>query len=63
MPNAASPFHAQGTFAAGVHVPDVYGVFKWVVDYRRPGYSWVQLEQQVRALARGVASPLRAACA
>lgn len=37
----------KGTFSADIHVPDVYGVFKFVIDYRRPGYSWVQLEEQV----------------
>ena len=26
-----------------VKVPDTYGVFKWVVDYRRLGYSYVEL--------------------
>ena len=32
-----------GRFAARVKLPDVYGVFKWVLDYRRPGYSYIEL--------------------
>jgi oligosaccharyltransferase complex subunit beta len=44
---AALAHDGNGTFSASVRVPDVYGVFKWVVDYRRPGYSWVALEQTV----------------
>jgi oligosaccharyltransferase complex subunit beta len=32
----------NGTFIASFRAPDVYGVFKWVVDYRRQGLSWVQ---------------------
>jgi oligosaccharyltransferase complex subunit beta len=31
----------NGTFNAVVKVPDTYGVFKWVLDYRRLGYSWL----------------------
>ncbi len=30
-------------------VPDVYGVFKYVIDYKHLGYSYVQLTQQVCA--------------
>lgn len=37
----------NGTFAATVTVPDVYGVFKWVLDYRRPGLSWLREEVTV----------------
>ena len=32
-----------GRFSATLQVPDVYGVFKWVLDYRRLGYSYVEL--------------------
>lgn len=39
--------NGNGTFSAAVKVPDVYGVFKWVVDYQRPGYSWVSLQHTV----------------
>lgn len=27
--------------------PDVYGVFKFVVDYNRVGYSYIHFEEQV----------------
>lgn len=37
----------NGTFSGRVLVPDVYGVFKWILDYRRPGYSWIELSEQV----------------
>ena len=33
--------NGNGTFSAVVKVPDAYGVFKWVLDYRRLGYSWL----------------------
>lgn len=41
-----NPQH-QGTFATNIHVPDVYGVFKFVIDYRRKGWSTIHLEEQV----------------
>lgn len=37
----------QGRFAAQVKVPDVYGVFKWVLQYRRLGYSFIELTETV----------------
>jgi oligosaccharyltransferase complex subunit beta len=37
----------QGTFATEIHVPDTYGVFKFVVDYKRLGYSYIELSEQV----------------
>ena len=37
----------NGTFAAKMTVPDVYGVFKFQVDYTRPGLSWVKKETVV----------------
>ena len=37
----------KGTYHVRFTVPDVYGVFKYVVDYQRTGYSSVQLSQQV----------------
>ena len=37
----------NGTLSAAVRVPDAYGVFTWVVDYRRAGYSRVALKQTV----------------
>jgi oligosaccharyltransferase complex subunit beta len=37
----------NGTFSAVVKVPDTYGVFKWVLDYRRLGYSWLMEEVTV----------------
>lgn len=37
----------NGTYSAQVKVPDVYGVFKWVLDYKRPGYSWIYESETV----------------
>lgn len=37
----------QGAFTTTIHVPDVYGVFKFVVDYRRKGWSIIHIEEQV----------------
>ncbi|QDZ24928.1 dolichyl-diphosphooligosaccharide-protein glycosyltransferase [Chloropicon primus] len=38
---------AEGTFVAEVVAPDVYGVFKFVVDYNSLGYSYIHVEEQV----------------
>jgi len=32
-----------------LQVPDVYGVFKYVLDYHHAGYSYINLSQQVLA--------------
>ncbi|PNH04740.1 Dolichyl-diphosphooligosaccharide--protein glycosyltransferase subunit [Tetrabaena socialis] len=37
----------QGVFSLRFMVPDVYGVFKYVVDYSRRGYSYIKLTHQV----------------
>lgn len=37
----------EGKFVADVTAPDVYGVFKFVVDYKCLGYSYIHLEEQV----------------
>lgn len=37
----------NGTFTAKMKVPDVYGVFKWIVDYKRPGLSWIYQSETV----------------
>jgi oligosaccharyltransferase complex subunit beta len=37
----------NGTFYTEIKVPDVYGVFKWVLDYRRPGYSIIMKSEQI----------------
>lgn len=37
----------NGTFATQYTVPNVYGVFKYVLDYKHLGLSYVQLTQQV----------------
>ena len=37
----------QGTFSAAIHVPDVYGVFKLVVYYCRPGYSSIEIQEEI----------------
>lgn len=35
----------QGTFSTQIVVPDVYGVFKFVVDHKAVGYSHIMLEE------------------
>eukprot|EP00884_Botryococcus_braunii_P008365 jgi/Botrbrau1/1752/Bobra.0217s0010.1 len=35
----------QGTYSTQIAVPDVYGVFKFVVDYKPVGYSHIHLEE------------------
>lgn len=37
----------NGTFSLAFKVPDVYGVFKYVVDYRHLGYSYIEISHQV----------------
>ena len=36
---------ADGTFKLAFKVPDVYGVFKYVIDYRHAGYSYINLQE------------------
>lgn len=38
---------ADGTFRLRFKVPDVYGVFKYAIDYRHTGYSYINLQQVV----------------
>lgn len=38
---------AKGHFSLQFQVPDVYGVFKYVVDYKHRGYSYIALQQVV----------------
>ena len=44
---AQHSFLVQGTFSTSIHVPDVYGVFKMVVNYWRAGYSSVELQEEI----------------
>ncbi|KAG2491121.1 hypothetical protein HYH03_010565 [Edaphochlamys debaryana] len=37
----------QGTFSLRFKVPDVYGVFKYFIDYSHRGYSYIKLTHQV----------------
>mmetsp|Transcript_16156 Transcript_16156/g.48396 ORF Transcript_16156/g.48396 Transcript_16156/m.48396 type:complete len:429 (+) Transcript_16156:258-1544(+) len=37
---------SQGTFSTAFQIPDVYGVFKWVIEYAAPGYNVVELSEQ-----------------
>jgi len=37
----------QGAYVADMQAPDVYGVFKFVVDYTQLGYSSIHFEEQV----------------
>jgi hypothetical protein len=41
----------DGKFSLRFRVPDVYGVFTYVIDYHHAGYSYVNLQ---RARRRGV---------
>ncbi|KAF5826804.1 dolichyl-diphosphooligosaccharide--protein glycosyltransferase 48 kDa subunit precursor [Dunaliella salina] len=36
-----------GTFSVQFKVPDVYGVFKYVLEYQHAGYSYIHLSKQV----------------
>jgi oligosaccharyltransferase complex subunit beta len=36
-----------GRFSLRFKVPDVYGVFKYVIDYKHAGYSYINLQQVV----------------
>ena len=38
---------SQGTYSATIKLPDSYGVFKWVLDYQRLGYSFIHMEEQI----------------
>lgn len=42
-PGLAPTNDGWGCGAPQVKVPDVYGVFKWVLQYRRLGYSFIEL--------------------
>jgi oligosaccharyltransferase complex subunit beta len=35
----------DGRYSLTIRAPDVYGVFKWVVDYKRPGYTFLHFEE------------------
>eukprot|EP00892_Ulva_mutabilis_P011778 jgi/Ulvmu1/8973/UM005_0064.1 len=35
----------QGAYSLAIQAPDVYGVFKWVVDYKAPGYTAMKFEE------------------
>lgn len=37
----------NGTYSLQFKVPDVYGVFKYVIDYKHLGYSYVSISRQV----------------
>ena len=39
--------HANGSYSTSFQVPDVYGVYKYVVQYSRVGYSPLTASQQV----------------
>lgn len=39
--------HLQATFSTQVKVPDQYGVFKWVLQYHRQGYSYIDMSETV----------------
>ena len=38
---------SEGKYTTTFQVPDVYGVFKFVIDYHRVGYSNLDIQQQV----------------
>jgi oligosaccharyltransferase complex subunit beta len=37
----------QGNFSTKFKVPDVYGVFKFVIQYAEPGYNHIELSKQI----------------
>lgn len=39
--------NGNGRFSLQFKVPDVYGVFKYVIDYKSLGYSYIHLQQVV----------------
>jgi oligosaccharyltransferase complex subunit beta len=39
--------NGAGRFSLRFTVPDVYGVFKYVIDYKHAGYSYINLQQVV----------------
>lgn len=41
----AMKHEGQGAYSLSVRAPDVYGVFKWVIDYNAPGYTSMKLEE------------------
>ena len=41
------PVHLQGLFSTKFQVPDVYGVFKFVIEYKRPGYNHIERSKQI----------------
>ncbi len=36
----------NGTYSLRFKVPDVYGVFKYVINYKHLGYSYIQVGAQ-----------------
>jgi oligosaccharyltransferase complex subunit beta len=38
---------SQGNFSTNFKVPDVYGVFKFVIQYSEPGYNHIELSKQI----------------
>lgn len=38
-------YEGQGAYSLSIRAPDVYGVFKWVVDYKAPGYTAMKFEE------------------
>eukprot|EP00894_Picocystis_sp_ML_P002616 jgi/Pico_ML_1/53133/g3737.t1 len=41
--------NGKGDFYVQMKLPDVYGVFKFVVNYHHPGYSWIKYTERVPA--------------
>lgn len=39
----------KGNFHVQMKLPDVYGVFKFRVDYHHPGLSWIKYTERVPA--------------
>ena len=46
-PYVAQPMQHKGggNYILSFRAPDVYGVFKYVVEYNRPGYSFLKFEE------------------
>ena len=47
-------FSGKGVYYLDFTVPDVYGVYKFVINYVKKGYSALSVSHQVRFLLDGV---------
>jgi oligosaccharyltransferase complex subunit beta len=53
----------QGNFSTKFKVPDVYGVFKFVIEYTEPGYNHIELSKQIAVSHWHYCEPVWHCCA